>query len=145
MSSLTKEQVLLEYVKCQKDTPYAFRTYLQTYDNTVSQYVPLELFPDQISLLEDYETHNENIALKYRQAGVSTVTAAWASKRIVFAKKILSGSPEGQKFIKDMVNDIISDLKKRALEDTLGSYEDDYGDDDGLDDFLGGLGISRPK
>lgn len=64
------------------------------------------------------------------------------------AKKILSGSPEGQKFIKDMVNDIVSDLKKRDLEDTLGSYEDDYGDDDdddGLDDFLGGLGISRPK
>ena len=85
--SLTKEQLILEYTKCIRNTPYALRTYLQTYDNTVSQYVPLELFPDQISLLEDYETHNENIALKYRQAGVSTVTAAWASKRIVFAKK----------------------------------------------------------
>jgi hypothetical protein len=83
----TKEQVLIEYVKCVKDTPYALRTYLQTYDNTVSKYVPLELFPDQVSLLDDYENYNENIALKYRQAGVSTVTAAWASKRLVFAKK----------------------------------------------------------
>ena len=87
MSNLTKEQVLIEYVKCHKDTPYALRTYLQTYDNTVSRYVPLELFPDQISLLEDYETYNENIALKYRQAGVSTVTAAWASKKLVLAQK----------------------------------------------------------
>ena len=85
--SLTKEQVMLEYVKCMRDTPYALRTYLQTYDNTVSKYVPLGLFPDQVSLLEDYETHNENIALKYRQAGVSTVTAAWASKKLAFAKK----------------------------------------------------------
>jgi hypothetical protein len=85
--SLTKEQLLMEYVKCMRDTPYALRTYLQTYDNTVSKYVPLELFPDQISLLEDYETHNENIALKYRQAGVTTVTAGWASKKLVFAKK----------------------------------------------------------
>jgi hypothetical protein len=85
--SLTKEQLLLEYVKCIKDTPYALRTYLQTYDNTVSKYVPLELFPDQVSLLEDYEIHNENIALKYRQAGVSTVTGAWISKKLVFAKK----------------------------------------------------------
>jgi phage FluMu gp28-like protein len=85
--SLTKEQVLLEYVKCVKDTPYALRTYLQTYDNTVSKYVPLELFPDQISLLEDFENYNENIALKYRQAGVSTVTAAWASKKLVLAQK----------------------------------------------------------
>jgi hypothetical protein len=84
---LTKEQVMIEYVKCMNDTPYALKTYLQTYDNTVSKYVPLELFPDQISLLRDYEDYEENIALKYRQAGVSTVTAAWISKRLVFAKK----------------------------------------------------------
>ena len=85
---LSKEQVMLEYAKCMKNTPYALRTYLQTYDNTVSRYVPLELFPDQVSLLNDYEEYEENIALKYRQAGVSTVTAAWISKRLVFAKKI---------------------------------------------------------
>ena len=84
---LTKEQVMIEYLKCLQDTPYALRTYLQTYDNTVSKYVPLELFPDQVSLLKDYEDYEENIALKYRQAGVSTVTAAWVSKRLVFAKK----------------------------------------------------------
>jgi hypothetical protein len=53
----------------------------------VKKYVPLELFPDQITLLDDYENYNENIALKYRQAGVSTVTAAWMSKRLVFARK----------------------------------------------------------
>ena len=70
-----------------RNTPYALRTYLQTYDNTVSKYVPLDLFPDQVSLIEDYDNYNENIALKYRQAGVSTVTAAWASKRLAFAKK----------------------------------------------------------
>ena len=85
--SLTREQVMLEYVKCMKDTPYALSTYLQTYDNTVSKYVPLELFPDQITLLQDYENYNENIALKYRQAGVSTVTSAWVSKKLGFAKK----------------------------------------------------------
>jgi len=85
--ALSKEEVMIEYVKCIKDTPYALKTYLQTYDNTVSKYVPLELFPDQVSLLQDYEEHEENIALKYRQAGVSTVTAAWISKRLVFAKK----------------------------------------------------------
>ena len=85
--SFTKEQLMLEYAKCVKNTTYALKTYLQTYDNTCSQYVPLELFPDQVSLLEDYENFNENIALKYRQAGVSTVTAAWASKKIAFASK----------------------------------------------------------
>jgi len=85
--SLSKEQILLEYAKCLKDTPYALKTYLQTYDNTQSQYVPLELFNDQVTLVNDYDNCEENIALKYRQAGVSTVTSAWVSKRLVFASK----------------------------------------------------------
>ena len=84
---LSREQALLEYAKCIKDTPYALKTYLQTYDNTQSQYVPLELFSDQKTLISDYDTYEENIALKYRQAGVSTVTAAWASKKVVTASK----------------------------------------------------------
>jgi len=84
---LSREQAILEYARCVKDTPYALKTYLQTYDNTQSKYVPLELFPDQVSLINDYDTHEENIALKYRQAGVSTVTSAWVSKRLVTASK----------------------------------------------------------
>jgi len=85
--ALTKEKVLLEYARCVKDTSYALKTYLQTYDNTQSKYVPLELFPDQEHLINDYDTHEENIALKYRQAGVSTVTSAWISKKLVTASK----------------------------------------------------------
>jgi hypothetical protein len=85
--ALSKEQAILEYAKCVKNTPYALRTYLQTYDNTQSKYVPLELFPDQVRLIDDYDNYEENIALKYRQAGVSTVTSAWVSKRLVFASK----------------------------------------------------------
>jgi hypothetical protein len=84
---MTKEQLIIEVTKCMRSTPYALRTYLQTYDNTVQKYVPLDLFPDQIKLIEDYDAYNENVALKYRQAGVSTVTAAWASKKVVFANK----------------------------------------------------------
>ena len=53
------------------------------------------------------------------------------------------------KFLRAIINNQILEIKKRDLDDSLGSYEDDdYGDDDdddGLDDFLGSLGISRPK
>jgi hypothetical protein len=77
---------LKEYARIIKDTPYALRTYLQTYDNTQKKFVPLDLFPDQIALINDYEQHNENITKKYRQAGVSTVTAAWVSKLLQVAK-----------------------------------------------------------
>ncbi len=81
-----KIEQLKEYARIIKDTPYALKTYLQTYDNTQKKYVPLELFPDQIQLLKDYETYNENITRKYRQAGVTTVTAAWLSKKLQLAK-----------------------------------------------------------
>lgn len=82
---MTKKELLAEYSKCLKNTPYAMKTYLETYDNTKQSYVPFELFPDQERLVRDFEEHNENIALKYRQAGVSTTTAGWISKKLQFA------------------------------------------------------------
>lgn len=76
----------MEYAKIIKDPPYALKTYLTTYDNTQKSYVPLELFPDQEQLIIDYEIYNENITRKYRQAGVTTVTAAWISNKLQTAK-----------------------------------------------------------
>lgn len=83
---MNRIEQLKEYARIIKDTPYALKTYLQTYDNTQKKYVPLDLFPDQIQLLLDYENYNDNITKKYRQAGVSTVTAAWISKKLQIAK-----------------------------------------------------------
>ena len=100
--SLTREQALIEYAKCVKSTPYALRTYLQTYDNTAQRFVPLDLFSDQIQLVNDYDEFEENIALKYRQAGVSTVTAAWSSKKLVFAKNL--SLPVGEKVFDPVLN-----------------------------------------
>ena len=82
----TRTEQLIEYAKIIKDTPYALRTYLQTFDNTQKKYVPMDLFEDQIQLIQDYEDYNENITRKYRQAGVTTVTAAWLSKKLQLAK-----------------------------------------------------------
>ena len=81
-----KIEQLKEYARIIKDTPYALRTYLQTFDNTQSRFVPMDPFPDQIQLINDYENYNENITRKYRQAGVTTVTAAWISKQLQTAK-----------------------------------------------------------
>lgn len=83
----TKLDQIKEYARIITDTPYALRTYLQTFDNTQKKYVPLDLFPDQIKLIHDFENYNENITKKYRQAGVTTVTAAWVSKLLQVAKK----------------------------------------------------------
>ena len=82
---MKKEQLIEEYARCYKDSPYAIRTYLETYDNTQSKYVPFVLFPEQEKMLDNFEKYNENITKKYRQAGVSTATAAWISKVLQFA------------------------------------------------------------
>jgi hypothetical protein len=88
---LTRPQLIQEYVKCHKDTTYALKTYLETYDNTQNRHVPFELFPEQQKMVEDFENYDDNIVLKYRQAGVSTATAAWISKKLQFAS---ADSPE---------------------------------------------------
>ena len=82
---MNKQELIKEYVKCHKDTEYALATYLETYDNTQNKHVPFQLFPEQTEMINDFENHNENIVLKYRQAGVSTATSAWISKKLQFA------------------------------------------------------------
>ena len=84
---MTQEELIQEYAKCYKDTPYAIKTYLETYDNTQSKYVPFILFPEQEMMLNNFDKYNDNITKKYRQAGVSTATAAWVSKNLQFASK----------------------------------------------------------
>ncbi len=84
---MTQEELIQEYARCLQDTNYAIKTYLETYDNTQSKYVPFNLFPEQEMMLSNFEKYNDNITKKYRQAGVSTATAAWVSKKLQFASK----------------------------------------------------------
>ena len=51
---MTNEELISEYAKCYKDTPYAIKSYLETYDNTQSKYVPFKLFPEQEMMLRKF-------------------------------------------------------------------------------------------
>lgn len=84
---MDQQELIQEYARCVQDTNYAIETYLETYDNTQSKYVPFILFPEQEMMLNNFDKYNDNIVKKYRQAGVSTATAAWISKNIQFASK----------------------------------------------------------
>ena len=84
---MKQEELIKEYARCLQDTNYAIKSYLETYDNTQSKYVPFNLFPEQEMMLNNFEKYNDNITKKYRQAGVSTATAAWVSKKLQFASK----------------------------------------------------------
>ena len=84
---MDQQELIQEYARCLQDTNYAIEAYLETYDNTQSKYVPFNLFPEQKMMLSNFEEYNDNITKKYRQAGVSTATAAWVSKKLQFASK----------------------------------------------------------
>ena len=80
-----KRELLLEYTKCSGDPVYVIESYFQTFDKTREGYVPFELFDGQKKLVSNYKEHRFNLVLKYRQAGISTVTAAYSAVLTAFA------------------------------------------------------------
>ena len=91
MNITDKRQLLLEYTKCAKDPSYTIESYFETFDKTQEGFVPFKLFDKQKLLISNYEGNRFNLVLKYRQAGISTVTAAYAAVKTAFA---LSDNPE---------------------------------------------------
>lgn len=91
MTITDKRQLLLEYAKCAKDPSYTIESYFETFDKTQEGFVPFKLFDKQKVLITNYENNRFNLVLKYRQAGISTVTAAYAAVKTAFA---ISDNPE---------------------------------------------------
>ena len=85
VNTLDKRSLLLEYAKCSADFSYVIEKYFETFDKTQEGFVPFNLFEKQKVLVGNYSENRFNIVLKYRQAGISTVTAAFASVLTAFA------------------------------------------------------------
>jgi hypothetical protein len=82
---MDKKELLIEYGKCVADPCYVIENYYVTFDKTRESYVPFKLFERQKELIRNYEANRYNIVLKYRQAGITTVTAAYAAVKAVMA------------------------------------------------------------
>jgi hypothetical protein len=91
MGITDKRQLLLEYARCAKDPSYAIESYFETFDKTREGFVPFKLFDGQRKLISNYDEYRFNLVLKYRQAGISTVTAAYSAVKSAFA---ISENPE---------------------------------------------------
>lgn len=110
----------------------------------------LEAFPDK--LFED----DQKMIRNYLISRFSMLTA---EEFLDISKSVLAGESRGSKFIKDLVDTIVSELKQQEYDQATGEYDDEEGgltttdgedegpDDDDDDDlgFLSKLGISRPK
>ena len=82
-----------EYIRCFQDKSriYFIENYLSTFNAMERMDVPFKLFPRQKVFLNSAVDHNNIVAIKHRQAGITTLVAAWTCGQCVFAKK---GSPE---------------------------------------------------
>jgi hypothetical protein len=82
---LTSAEILEEYTKCLLDPKYPIQTFFKTFDKTQEGFVPFKLFPKQRDIIDDFRNHRFNLVTKPRQAGISTVTQAYAAVLIGFA------------------------------------------------------------
>lgn len=113
---LTSTEILKEYTHCLMDPIYAIESYLETFDKTQEGFVPFKLFPKQKEIITAYKKHRFNIAVKPRQAGVSTTTAAYLAIQVGFADK---DNPEAMLILankQDMAQEFLSKVKDFLLQ-----------------------------
>jgi hypothetical protein len=84
---ITQEKQIEEYIRCFEDKSriYFIENYFKTYDATVEMEVPFKLFPKQKEYLINIAQNQNNIVLKPRQSGYTTVTMACIAANLVFA------------------------------------------------------------
>lgn len=80
-----KLETLMLWAKCKSDPAYFIANYLETFDKTKQTYVKFEPFPKQLEAIKSFKENRYNIVLKYRQAGISTLTAAYITWLVTFA------------------------------------------------------------
>lgn len=78
-----------EYRRCFQDKTgrYFIEHYLSTFNADVVKETPFILFPRQLAFLKSLQVNPNTIAIKHRQAGITTVSSAWATYKCVFADK----------------------------------------------------------
>lgn len=128
---MDRKKLLIEYSNCLSDPTYVIENYYQTFDKTREGYVPFMLFRRQKELIAAYEKYRYNLVLKYRQAGITTVTAAYAAVKTVTAngdnpEKILILANKQETAI-EFLNKIVEFIKQSPtfLLTNVGDYNKD--------------------
>lgn len=78
-----------EYARSYNDKTrkYFIEHYLSTFSADEGREVPFKVFPRQYEFLKSLCNNDNTIAIKHRQAGITTVTSAWATAQCVFARR----------------------------------------------------------
>ena len=81
------EKMMQDYALCYKDkTRVKFiEKYLSTFNASAGKLTPFNLFPRQKAFLKSLSENKASIAIKHRQAGITTVSSAFVSAEMTFA------------------------------------------------------------
>lgn len=78
-----KDVIKEEYIKCAKDPIYFMKKYVKIQHPTRGT-LPFLTYPFQDKALEDFVHHNQNIILKSRQMGITTLVAGYSMWLMTF-------------------------------------------------------------
>lgn len=122
------QEMANQYAKSYMDKTriYFIEKYLSTFNASVGKLTPFNLFPRQKAFLKSLAENKASIAIKHRQAGITTITSAWAAAQMVFSPK---ESPEtilciGNKL--DLSQQLIYKIRDFLLQVPRWYWGDDY-------------------
>ena len=121
---MENQELLQEFKKCATNPAHFISTYIKV-THPVRGLVPFHLYPFQERILDELENNRFNILRKFRQAGCTTIAAAYSLWMIIFQKHksvvILSkGDAESTEVldrIKLMYDELPEFLKPGIIED----------------------------
>jgi len=82
---MEKSELISEFKKCSEDPIYFLSTYIKV-THPVRGLVPFDLYPFQKRILSEVQDNRFNILRKFRQAGCTTIAAAYSLWTIIFQK-----------------------------------------------------------
>ena len=104
---LSKKEMLEELEKCSKDPVYFIRNYVNI-EHPIKGIVPFDLYKFQEKIVTEIEGARFNIIRKFRQAGITTICAAYSLWSIIFKKNhhvmvVSIGDRESTAFLRRVV------------------------------------------
>ena len=105
---LTKQQILDELKRCSEDPVYFIRNHVLI-EHPIKGIIPFDLFKFQERIIGEIEDKRFNIIRKFRQAGITTICAAYSLWSIIFKEHhnimvVSIGDRESTAFLARVVN-----------------------------------------
>jgi hypothetical protein len=82
---MNKKEIQKEIEKCSTDPAYFIRTYVNI-EHPIKGIIPFDLYKFQERIIKEVEKERFNVIRKFRQAGITTICAAYSLWSIIFKK-----------------------------------------------------------